>query len=138
LAAGIHPGRALEEGALLDHQRRGLEIAADLGGAVDLDAGLRLDVPVHLAVDHDGAQVMFRVDARGLAHHQDVVGDDRADEARIDADGCPRRSACLRIALRCEQQVSGRPGDRRSFVSLRRRFPVLWLRLQGHARCLLG
>src|SRR6266545_1761867 len=76
--------RALEHGAPLDRERGGLHLATEDGGLLELDRLLRLDVPVHLALDDERAGGDLGVHLRALAHHENPVGHDRALEDGLD------------------------------------------------------
>ncbi len=85
--AGLHLDGTLEKRTLVDCQRGGFQFTAYFGGLVDLHRGLRLDVPIYLAVDDNRATDDIGVDPSVLADHQHVVGGDRADEARVKPNG---------------------------------------------------
>ena len=102
LLGGAHLRLALEHDALVDRERRALHVAAELRRMVQLDGGLRLDVPVHLAVHDDRSAGDVRVDPRVLADDEDVVREDRALELRVDPDGSGEGQLAL-VALLVER-----------------------------------
>src|SRR5262245_38848089 len=72
----LHLARALEHHALVDAQRRRLEIALHPTGRVELDQLRGADVPLDHAVDDDRAGVDLGVHPRAFADHQGVLGKD--------------------------------------------------------------
>src|SRR6266540_1619305 len=116
----LHLALPLDDHALLDHERGGLDVPAHPRRVVELDGALRLHVAVDLAVDDDAATADLGVHLGALADDENVVRHDRAGELAVDADGPFERQLAFELRAAAEQriEIAGARGDGGEFIAL--------------------
>src|SRR5690348_1073170 len=101
----FHPRAALEQHALLDHERRRGDVAVDLRRTTKLDGLRRLDVPGDLALDDDRPAADLRLDLGALADLKQVVRGDLAGERSVDPDLALERELALELGALPKKRV---------------------------------
>src|SRR5437867_4368105 len=81
-----HVAVPVEHDALVHDQRRGREVGLHAGVSAKLDGVAGLDLPVDLAVDHNGAAGDVSRDFGRLADDEEIVRGDLAGEGAVETD----------------------------------------------------
>ena len=102
-AARLHLALAVEQDALLDEERGGVDVAAHPARGVNLHAPLGHDVAAHGALNHDGADRYLGVDFRALTDDEHVLGEDLAGQLAVHADGPFEGQLALELAASAKQ-----------------------------------
>src|SRR3990172_6935571 len=116
----LHLALALEDDALLDHQRRTLDVAAHLRRVVQLDRVLGPHVSLHLAVHDDAAAGDLGGNLGALTDDEHIARDDGAGELAVDPYRSLEGQLALELGASPEQgvQLARRAGAAGHFLTL--------------------